>query len=371
MRIKNSLFLLLLFLGISSGDFIFAQGFLPTTQHYLNFSAHYGFIIPHHYNMQYLIKGHVPAGELDLIVQTNGQKKWEHIYKLPEKGIGIFVADLGNPEQLGKAIGIFPFINFPLNPGRKFKLYLRSSDGIGMITRPFDRIKNHKNNVNSSYINAFINLRLNSVFYIGKKIRMETGLGLTHLSNGSFAKPNLGINIATIHCGVNFIKGRGPTDPFADWASQDTLKEKYSLIVTAAAGVNETAPPDGKKYPAYMLGVSGWKKVSEKSKFGAGLEGFYELSNMEDAKRDSSFDTSVPLNNLQVGLKAGYELVIGRVTLPYEMGYYLYTKTTRNGNFYHRIGVRFFATKHIVFNYTLRTHWFTAENLELGIGYRF
>ena len=198
-------FFLLLSLGM--GQLLSsAQDTLPPKKLFIGFCTHYGFIIEHRANMDYLIKKHVPAGELNFTLQTNGEKHWEQVYKNPEKGVGIYFADLGNPQQLGQAIGFFSFINFSLNPDRKFNLYFRSGNGIGIITKPYSRINNHKNNVNGSFINAFVNLRLSSVFFPCRNLRLETGIGLTHLSNANWSLPNLGINIATINIGIGFKK---------------------------------------------------------------------------------------------------------------------------------------------------------------------
>ncbi|MBI4929741.1 MAG: acyloxyacyl hydrolase [Bacteroidetes bacterium] len=352
---------------------LFCQDTLPGKKLYVNLNAHYGFIIPHHRNMEYLIKSHVPAGELNFILQTNGAKRWEQVYKNPEKGLGLYFADLGNAEQLGQAIGIFPFVNFPLNPDRKFKLYIRASDGIGLITKPYNRIDNHKNNINGSLLNAFINLKLNSVFYPAKNMRMETGIGLSHLSNGAWTMPNLGINIATVNVGISFKKSENKNQQSAiiQAVKPDTLKQKYFFTIIAAAGQNEASAPDGKKYAAYSVYATEWKTVSEKSRFCMGADAFYEMKNLATAERDTLFDTSNKLNNLQLGLRFGYELVVGKFSLPLEMGAYVFSKTTVKGPLYHRIGIRYQATQHFIINYTLKTHWATAENVEFGIGYKF
>lgn len=371
---KEHRIIALLFLLLNSGFCTLAQDSLPNKKLFIGACAHYGFIIPHHYNMQYLIKQHVPSGELNFILQTNGEKHWERVYKNPEKGFGIYFSHLGNPEQLGYAMGIFPFVNFPLNPTRKFKLYIRSSDGIGFITKPYDRTNNHKNNVIGSHINGFVNLRLSSVFFPWKNVRMETGIGLTHLSNAARTLPNLGVNIASLNLGISFVKRE------VENKKQDGIEkhepvipiQKYFFTVIAAGGMNQISPPGSeKKYASYTVYISEWKTVSEKSRFCVGADGFYNTANLAAAERDTIFDTSNKLNNLQAGVRFGYELVIGKIALPLEMGAYLFTKTTSNGPLYHRIGIRYYVNKHLIVNYSLKTHWVTAENLEFGLGYRF
>jgi len=377
-------FFLLLSLGMGQ-HFSSAQDTLPPKKLFIGFCAHYGFIIAHHYNMEYLIKRHVPAGELNFTLQTNGEKHWEQVYKNPEKGLGLYFADLGNPQHLGQAIGVFPFANFPLNPGRKFKLYIRSGHGIGIFTKPYDQLNNHKNNIIGSRINGFVNLRLSSVFFPWKNIRMETGIGLTHQSNAAWTLPNLGINIASVNLGISFMKrqyapsypnpkGGNAVDSTATFKTEgrEAAPPNYFFTMIAAAGVNQISPPGSKKrYASYTLSACGWKIVSEKSRFCLGGDLFYEMANLAAAKRDTVFDTSNKLNNLQAGVRLGYELVIGKFSLPLEMGAYLFTKTTVNGPLYHRIGLRYYVNKHLIINYTLKTHWVTAENFEFGLGYRF
>ena len=374
---RNPHFILLLLaaafsmVAVLSGN-SYSQDSLPAKKLYFNFNSHYGFIIAHHQNMDYLIKKHIGAAELDCILQTNGEKKWQRVYKNPEIGMELFYAGLGNPQQLGDAMGIAPFINLPLNPGRKFKLYVKICDGLGYVTKPYNRIDNHKNNINGSRLNALINLKLNSVFYPGKNLRMEVGVGLTHLSNGAWTAPNLGANIATMNIGIGFRKSELKAKKKEEKnKKQPSEFKKYFFTIVAAVGPTESFPPDGRRFPDYSLSMNVWKITSEKSRFCLGADFFYDLLNLDAAKRDTVFDTSKKLNNVQAGLHFGYELVIGKIALPLEMGAYLFSKTTVDGPFYHRIGIRYYVSKHFIINYTLQTHWATAANIEFGVGYRF
>lgn len=363
--------LLLFFFCCCVINSVIATDSLPPKKLFINASGHYGFIIPHRKTMMNLIKSHIPAGEVNLTLRTSGEKSWERLYGLPEKGIGVLFADLGNPEQLGQAIGIFPFVNFPINPGRKIVFHLRSADGIGYITNPYNRVTNHKNNINGSHLNAFINLRLNTVFFPAKKIRMEAGLGLIHLSNGSWAKPNLGVNIATVNLGIGFLSSE-PESKLHVKRKDDTVKTAssfYSLI--AAGGPNESGKPDGDQYAGFSIYAAWWKILSPKSRICAGADVFYEFANLAEAKRDTIFDTSKPLNNLQVGIRSGYELAVGKIGLPLEMGVYLLNKNYFDGPMYHRIGIRYYANQRLILNYSLKTHWATAELLEFGVGWKF
>lgn len=349
----------------------FASDSLFPKKIFINAAGHYGFIIAHRKSMANLIKSHIPAAELNFTILTNGEKTWERLYCFPEKGISVMYAYLGNPKHLGNAFGIFPFVNFPINPKGKFKLFIRAGDGIGVITKPYDRLTNHKNHIIGSRINAFINIRLNSVFFPVRKIRMETGIGLTHLSNGSWAKPNLGVNIATINIGIGFMASEIKNLLTEKIKKDRFLSPRRFFTVIAAGGPNESGRPDGEQYAGFSVYAAWWKSVSPQSRFCIGPDLFYEFANLAEAEYDTLFDTSNPLNNFQFGIRSGYELSVGKIGLPLEMGLYLFNKHPFDGPVYHRIGIRYYANKRLIFNYSLKTHWATAELFEFGVGCRF
>ncbi len=202
---------------------------------------------------------------------------------------------------------------------------------------------------------------------------MESGIGLTHLSNGNFAVPNFGINLASLNLGFSIQKpeSKRSIPPYKNDTVPEKINRKPFFTLVTSAGVNETNYRNGKKYGTYALVFTGFKTVSAKSSFSAGIDLFYYFSNIAKAKEKGTFDTSKELNNLQAGFRLGYEMTVGKIGMPIEMGHYFFSKTTLNGPLYHRVGLRFYMNKHLILNYTLKTHWATAENNEIGIGYRF
>ncbi|TRZ49679.1 MAG: hypothetical protein D4S01_08140 [Dehalococcoidia bacterium] len=45
--------------------------------------------------------------------QTNGDKLWQQLYKYPNWGMGVYVADFYNPEEIGIPFALFGFFNAP------------------------------------------------------------------------------------------------------------------------------------------------------------------------------------------------------------------------------------------------------------------
>lgn len=338
------------------------------TGSWLTLDLHYGFILPlYTSSMNILIQGHVPAFELDYVNKPVSENNWINAYHCPEMGLAFFDAYLNNPAQLGTEYGIYPFINFHLNRSFKERLYFRV--GIGMAYFPviFNAMDNHKNDVIGSHLNAMINLRLNYHVYLADKIRLEAGLGLTHCSNGAFQTPNLGINLITFNTGLSYCIGSGKksvTKPYIDTAKTKRIEQD----IFAAVGGSEVEPPGGQRYVDITLSYIAFRRLNTKSKLGIGIDIFNNQANTERLKADSVFLKN-NIDIAQFGLKLAYELTLGRISLPLEMGGYLFSRYTGNGYIYNRIGIRYYTGHHIIVDLSLLTHFAKADFIEWGLGY--
>jgi hypothetical protein len=331
-------------------------------------NIHYGFIIPAYSSMDILIKAHVPAMELDYLNKPLGMKPWQQAYHCPEMGVAFFYGWLGNPSQLGDMIGAYPFLNFHLQSSYKETLYLRVGMGLAYMPVTFDELTNHKNNVIGSHINSMLNLRLTTHFYLSDKMRIEAGLGVTHTSDGNFTTPNLGINLLTVNTGLSYcIKpGKSATLVFIDSARKRKPENEFIVGV----GLSQIEPPDGPHYGAITLSYMRYYTLSSRSKLGGGLDVFYNNANIASMASDSIYLKS-PFQNVQFGIKASYEFTINKLSLPLELGGYLYTQYKNGGYVYDRIGLRYYANKHLITNLTLLLHIASAVYIEWGVGYRF
>jgi hypothetical protein len=363
-RVFILVFASVLFMGKLRGQDSIRKGTWITVE------GHYGFILPlYTSSMNILIQGHVPAFEVDYMNKPACQNNWLGAYHCPETGIAFFSAYLNNPAQLGNEFGLYPFVNFHLNKSYKERLYFRVGIGLAYMPVIFTRLDNHKNDVIGSHINAMFNFRLNYHFYLSDKLRLETGLGLTHCSNGAFQTPNLGINLITTNTGLSYNLASAthcPVKPLVDTSNIHTMQNVFIV----SAGLSEIEPPGGQKYPDVSLSYIRYRRMNKKGKLGLGVDVFYNQANIARIKNDSVFLKN-SLDITQFGVKASYELTLGKLSLPVEMGGYLYTnKYIGNGSIYNRIGMRYYAGKHFIANLTLLTHFVKADLIEWGVGYK-
>lgn len=326
---------------------------------------HYGFISPHNVLVNEIIQGHTQMVQLDFYRQTNGEKLWEQYYNYPKIGVSTIFINSGNPESLGKIYGLFPFIDFPLNQW-KVTWDLKFGVGIGYIEKPFDRKENYKNLVIGSHINALIYIDTHWDLPITEKLHTSLGVALTHFSNGSLKRPNLGINIFSLNYGVSYNFG---TTENRISRSDENREKKWNHLAVVNAGVKEIDDIGGNKYMVYNTSYNLLRTFTNKSSVGVGTDFFYNTS-LEPLIVRLQNENLGKFANFRMGLSGIYALDMGNLSLVFQTGFYGYTNYKSNGNIYTRIVTRYRFTDKLFFNLGLKTHFFVADFIEYGIGYQ-
>jgi hypothetical protein len=329
---------------------------------------HYGFIIAHHPEMQYLTKGHIQIGEISLTRPTHGENYWNQLFNFPEPGVAIFFFNLGNPQNLGNFYSIAPFIDFPFTTGRRTKICFRAGGGIGYLEKPFDPVTNYKDVAIGSHFNGFVNFRLTVKHQITNQFRMDLGLSFSHCSNGAFKTPNLGLNMPTLCAGLGYT-----ISPCPQPRRQDTLpqcNQNMFFGITLAGAINQLNPAGGHYFPAGIVSASIYRRWNHKNLWNVGLELFYNEANFQERFRSDPLTTTRP-QYLQPAAKIGYTLCVGKVSLPIEIGFYFYDQVAgEKVPTYQHIGLRYQLSKHLLIGTQLKTYFARAEFFEWGITYR-
>ena len=120
----------------------------------------------------------------------------------------------------------------------------------------------------------------------------------------------------------------------------------------------------------YGVQANVYRTLNYKNKLGGGIEMSYNEATKKVWANDLVFDNSFG-NIAQAGAKICYSFNMNRLSLPIDFGIYFYKKQAFNGMFFHRIGLRYMVTKHIIANATLLTHFAKADYFEWGLGYQF
>ena len=329
---------------------------------------HYGFIIAHHSEMLFLTQGHVSIAEICVSRPSYGAKYWNQLFRFPEPGISICVFDLGNPKYLGNLYSICPYIDFPINHSLRSKICFRAGGGLCYLTKPFDRVTNYKDIAIGSHLNGFMNFRFTFKEEINQRIRLDFGMGMSHCSNGAFKMPNLGLNMPTVDIGLGYSLYPCPTPQKFD--TLPLCDKRPFLSLSLAGALSQINPPGGHDFGAVVISAAVYRRWNHKNMWNAGLEFFYNEANYQEIVRT---DASVRRSRyIQPAAKIGYSLIVGRLSMPLDLGFYFYDKV--NGEpfpMYEKIGLRYQISDHLLIGTSLKTYFARAEFFEWGITYRF
>ena len=355
--------ILILFVAVN----VYGQGQSSST---VSVSAAYarGYIYPHHESFNYFIKDYTSAFELNFEKEVSGEKNWHQIYRKPTVGAGYYFVNLGNPEQLGNAHAIFPYISIPVLKTRYFNISYKCAAGVAWLSKSFDLYKNKYNIAIGSNLNAYLNLNLNFDLRFTEKFSVKTGVGLTHFSNGGTQHPNRGFNIFALQAGIKYDLSRS-----VDNIQIDTLpkfKKKNEFTIIYAGGLKTLEPAGKKKYFVSTVSFNAERQISHKSRIGAGLDLFKDNSRKEYLLSE---DINEPEGKdlYYAGGHLSYDLVFGKTSFTIQMGGYLWQRSKSYEEVYHRFGLKYRFSKRLMANLTLKTFWAAADFAEFGLGYRF
>lgn len=340
----------------------------------VNGKISYGFLIPHHIEME-IFNAHFPAYEFSISKATYGGSRWEYMYNYPIIGIAYWYSDLGRSPYLGKAHAITPYIEFPLTYGKQTRLYFRTAVGLGYLTKHFDRIENYKNIAIGSHWNAAVAFQLDLKQKIGERFLLAFAIGLNHFSNGSMKTPNFGINIPTVSASLSYRLSK--ENPYFKKKLLPELSPfffdgKKSIDLNIGAGLgykNMNAEREGK----FMVGqafANIMRSISYKSRIGLGLDASYDgtdeviMYQKYNEKPDNNFQLT------KTGVEVVYELNMSKVSFIGNLGYYLSGIYKGDGKIYEKIGIWYQLNNKFFGHLTLKAHAGRADFLTLGIGYK-
>lgn len=331
---------------------------------YLETTPKIGFLLAHRGVMGHVPESHAYGNELSLGITANGSKKWHEAYNYPRMGITLYNSSVGNKDILGSCHGLFSFIEFPFEKSKHFEFSAKIGCGLSYNSKVYDVDLNPKNVALSTHLNTLVSFGLQTRYIFGKN-HLLAGIDMTHASNGATRVPNLGINLPY------FKVGYGRTFGEKDKVTEETdfLIKKWQFATMGIFSVKQVFPTGGKNYPIYALSAFAYKRTGPKSGIEFALDFMYKTS-IKDYKRDLYPEKSAA-SIAQAGIYVGYVLPLDRMRFITGMGFYALDKYNPDDAFYHRVGMRYQATKHLLVNLTLKSHWAKADYVEYGIAYVF
>jgi hypothetical protein len=333
---------------------------------------HYGFFWQTHLELE-KFSAHFPSFEVSLQRETTGKHRWEFMYGYPVIGITAFGSNLGGFTEIGTAIGVYPFINFPLVQDEQNSLNFRLGLGLAYLTNHFDRLNNYKNFAIGSSFNAIASIYLEYRYRLSRRTTFFVASGLTHFSNGTTKTPNYGLNTLSVTSGLAVHLGNPNNFSKKKWRPElypyeFDGKKFLHWYIGGHAGTKDMSADLGNRFMVYEAWTNLMAQVSYKSRVGVGLDLTYDFSDeviLEKRGIDPSF-----VNVAKTGVSAAYELMMDRLSFLFYFGIYVTGKEISEGDVYQRVNLKYSITKSFFLYFTLNGNFGRAEYIGLGGGYQ-
>ena len=249
----------------------------------------------------------------------------------------------------------------------------RIGQGLAFTTNPYDKINNHKNIAFGSKFMSSTYAMLNyKKEHLIDNLGLQAGLSLIHYSNANVKAPNTSINSITFNLGLIY-DFNGEVQYINDLQDEKfTESIKYNLVFRS--GINESDVVGSGQYPFYIFSAYADKRINHKSAFQFGTDVFFSNFLKELIEY---YSVAFPEDNVEgdedykrVGIFAGHELFVNKISLVTQIGYYIYYPYDFEGRTYLRIGLKRYLGKKLFGALTLKSHGAKAEAVEFGIGIR-
>ncbi len=345
-----------------------AQDLLPDRS--LDFSPFYGSILLHNPDISHLISAHPSGLILGWNTRTFGDERWEASYGYPDKGISFVYQDMRNP-TLGQHFGLYAHYNFYFF---RRQLQIRIAQGIAYNTNPYDPETNFRNN---AYGTHFLSSTYVMAQYYRERIfgrfGFRAGLALVHYSNANVRAPNTSTNTFGLSAGILYDLGPEEKREFRRW-DPEVFREPIRANLAFRSGVNESDVIGSGQFPFYIVSAYADKRLARLSAVHMGVDLFFSNFLKELIRFQSTsfpeLDVDPSADYRRVGLFAGHELFIGKLSVIAQLGYYIYYPFDFEGRTYNRIGIKRYFGDKVFGAISLKSHGAKAEALEFGIGIR-
>ena len=374
--------LMLLLWGACGGGAVLAQTWLPKGWG-IETSLHVGQSIRHRPTITINFPELSYGLEVNFERKTYGTKDWHERCGFPRWGVALSYLYSGNAQEMGHGFAILPHVTVDFIRRPKWRIFGRLAVGLGIITRPYNRVTNPGNNMVGSYLNNNTALRLGAAFQVHPQWEIRPSAAFTHFSNAASTFPNLGIN--TITCQLGFFYTPQPLTE-ADYkrsAPEDRPKrpKRVQTSIVASAGVREIGAGiiGGAKYPVWHGSVDVGLYLSANNRLKAGIEYDYVAGYAYFMRHNGGFaDQDIDWLASRLTFFIGDEILLGRFSIGAQVGIYL----TENYGQLWFLSTRLFARYYLLDPYvdnrpapfltvTMKSHRIIAEYFSVGAGVAF
>lgn len=331
-----------------------------------------GSILKHRKTLGYLFTERPEHISIAWHKTAKSTSEWKERYNYPDWGL-VFIYQRFNNENLGTSVAVNYTTTFYLRDrNAKNQLNVQLGFGAGYNTNPFNFETNLANLTTSSYGLYAQHLKLNYArTKIVGKFGLQAGLCFTHFSNGSFKKPNLGINSVFLNMGINYYNNKAVSTYERLAVKEKFLQQTIHFNLSLNAGFHETNPGLGTKF-VYFASAYAHKRIGLKSGLQIGVD-FYNSQSVKEFAyyqhvSNIEQNESKLIDHKQIGVFLGHEMFFNKLSLETQVGYYVYKPLSFHPSIYQKTSFKYFLNKRkSALSVNLKFHNFEAEFISFGL----
>lgn len=315
-----------------------------------------GFILPHHASIKYLVNDFSRGFDISLSKNFSGNKIWHHLYRNPEFGVAFNYFNLGNNKVLGSAYSLYGFTQLSLSNKSKSLFIYQLGLGFAYLSKIYNSENNYYNIAIGSHLNALIDIQLSCPLRFNRFI-LKPGISFTHFSNGSWTKPNLGLNIINARLALAF-KNKNFEKINVQFLEPQKFISYFYYTCNFSVGNHQLFPLYSPHYFVYTLGLNAYYRINYKYSLGLGFNEFFDFALKNEINKKGSW--------IRTGMHLGMAVQFGKIGLKLKTGYYLIDDYKVNGNIYNQLIIETPIYKNNFIFLGIKSHSFVADYFELG-----
>jgi len=334
--------------------------------------AHYGFIIPHSKWVEPVSHTNPWGIEADICWHLRKKNYWNYCFCYPRTGISVYYSNFANPDVLGSAIAIYPFIEPYIRAEKPLNFSIRFGIGPAIMTNVYDSISNPTNLMYGSTLSFIALLNFSINYRIDNKFMVRLTGNYNHISNGGLKEPNYGINFPTLNAGLDY---SFTTTCFEDREKDPGIvlnpkKNRFDLIFLFSG--KPIAHGVDKRYAVFGFCGNYSRVLGRIFAITGGAEWVSDRSLRERIRIHNVVDESGEyIDHNRAAILAGVDWLFGRFIFSQQMGIYVYNPYGARNPIYQRYGITFKISDHFLTGINLKAHANDADFMDMRIGIYF
>jgi hypothetical protein len=147
------------------------------------------------------------------------------------------------------------------------------------------------------------------------------------------------------------------------------VNKKWGYYIYSFVAAKEAFPLESPVALVNVLNLEAMKDFSHTGRWGGGINLTYDRALSNEVANSGTFVFDHSKSQLEASIYAAYEYVVGRISFPFQLGYYLYNNYPVNA-LYEMVGVKYRVTPHWILGMALKAHLGNGDFIQWGLGYK-